>query len=303
MPAPIGDLIVIGGPTASGKSRIAAAMARTLGTEVVNADARQFYHALRIGAALPTEAERQEVRHHFIGHLEVTEVMSAGAFERAAVPVIEDLLQRNGRAVLTGGSGLYIDAVLKGFDPLPTANHAIRHALQERFRREGLAPLLEDLKQRDPATWQRIDRHNPHRVIRALEICRAGGRAASVQRTGAIRIVLDVPRPELYARIDARVDRMMADGLLEEARALLPHRGENALRTVGYSELFAHFDGTCTLEEAVALIKQHTRNFAKRQMTWLRRDDGDHERVAPDEQAVRQAIERSLTASPDRAIR
>lgn len=309
MSAPLGDLVVIAGPTASGKTRIAAAVARSLGTEVVNADARQFYRALRIGAAPPTDKEQQGVRHHFVGHLEVTQVMSAGAYERDALPVIEDLLRRTGSAVLSGGSGLYIDAVLNGFDPLPTADHAVRRELQERFQREGLPPLLEELKQRDPATWQRIDRNNPHRVVRALEICRSGGRAASAQRSGArsarpwrtIRIALDVPREVLYARIDARVDDMMAAGLVEEARALLPHREENALRTVGYRELFEHMDGRCSLEEAIARIKQHTRNYAKRQLTWLRRDP-QWQWTTPDPEAVLLRVGRERAASPDRAI-
>ena len=276
----MGTLIVIGGPTASGKSRVAASMAKHFGTAVVNADARQFYHALRIGAALPTGEEMQGVPHHFVGHLEVTETMSAGAYERAAVPLITDLLREHGFAVLTGGSGLYIDAVLNGFDALPAGDATIRRELQERFQGDGLGPLLEELQKRDPATWQRIDRHNPHRVIRALEVCRASGRPFSEQRSGrstarpwrAIKIAMELPREELYARIDARVDAMVSQGLVEEARSLLPQRDANALRTVGYRELFEHFDGRLTLEEAIALIKQHTRNYAKRQLTWLRGD-------------------------------
>lgn len=275
-----GELIVIGGPTASGKTRVAAAVARHFRTGVANADARQFYHALRIGAAPPTDEDMLGVPHHFIGHLEVDEPMSAGAYERAAVPVIERLIAARGTAVLTGGSGLYLDAVLNGFDPLPAGDRAIRRELQDRFKAGGLPPLLMELEQRDPASWRTIDKGNPHRVIRALEVCRATGRPFSEQRSGtavprpwrARKIALDVPREDLYARIDARVDRMIASGLVGEARALLPHREANALRTVGYRELFEHFDGLTTLDEAIALIKQHTRNYAKRQLTWLRRD-------------------------------
>lgn len=279
-----GVLIVVGGPTASGKSRVAAGLAKHFGTAVVNADARQFYHALRIGAALPTAEEMQGVPHHFVGHLEVSQSMSAGAYERAAVPVITDLLGKHGFAVLTGGSGLYIDAVVNGFDALPAGDPSVRRDLQERFQRDGIEPLLEELRQRDPATWQRIDRHNPHRVIRALEVCRTSGRPYSTQRSGrsaarpwqVIKIAMDLPREELYTRIDTRVDAMIAQGLVEEARGLLAARDANALRTVGYRELFAHFDGRLTLEEAIALIKQHTRNYAKRQLTWLRRDPEWH---------------------------
>lgn len=283
-----GTLIVIGGPTASGKTAAAVQLAKHYGAEVVSADARQFYRALRIGAAIPTEAEMDGVPHHFVGHLDIAEAMSAGAYERAAVPLIEDLLTANGKAVLVGGSGLYIDAVLSGLDQMPTGNSRIRTELQARFREHGLDPLLQRLAELDPATVERIDRRNPHRVIRALEVSLATGRPYSAQRMGrakerpwrTVRIAMDLPRSELYARIDARFDAMISAGLVEEARSALPVRGENALQTVGYKELFAHFDGTLTLEEAVALAKQHTRNFAKRQMTWLRRD-ADQRWMAP----------------------
>jgi tRNA dimethylallyltransferase len=280
MPGHRGDLIVIGGPTASGKTRAAVEVARHFRTDVVSADARQFYRALRIGAALPTELEMMGVKHHFVGDLEVDEHMSAGSFERAALPVIEQLIGANGKAVLVGGSGLYIDAILNGFDPLPAGDPRLRRELQEQFQRDGLEPLLAELHERDPGSWRLIDRQNPHRVIRALEVCRTSGRPFSDQRSGrkahrpwrTIKIALDVPREDLYARIDARVDRMIAAGLVEEARALLPQREANALRTVGYREFFEHFDDRITLEEAIELIKQHTRNYAKRQLTWLRRD-------------------------------
>ena len=280
MPGHRGDLIVIGGPTASGKTRVAAAVARHFSAEVVSADARQFYGALKIGAALPTDEEMMGVRHHFVGQLDVSQHMSAGAFERAALPVIEGSIAANGKVVVVGGSGLYIDAVLNGFDPLPAGDLKLRRELQEQFQREGLGPLLTELHQRDPGSWLRIDRQNPHRVIRALEVCRVSGKPFRDQRSGrrkgrpwrTSKIALDLSREELYARIDARVDRMITAGLVGEARALLPHRHANALRTVGYRELFDHFEGRTTLEEAIALIKQHTRNYAKRQLTWLRRD-------------------------------
>lgn len=275
-----GTLVVIGGPTASGKTRVAAALARSLGTEVISADSRQFYKAMRIGTARPNEAELLDVPHHFLGHLDLEETWSAGAFARAAEPVLQYLFEKHGRGVLVGGSGLYIDALIKGLDPLPAGRPEIRERIQERYKQEGLHAILQDLLQLDPVTYGRIDRNNPHRVIRALEVCQATGRPYSEQRTTPqdrddmriIRIALDLERDQLYTRINERVDRMMEEGLLEEARALLPHRELNALRTVGYTELFQHFDGTLTLAEAVEAIKQHTRNYAKRQMTWLRRD-------------------------------
>lgn len=282
MPAENRMLIVIGGPTASGKTGVAAAVAKHLGTEVISADSRQFYHAMRIGTARPSEVELLGVKHHFLGHLELTDTWSAGEFARQAEPVLQDILQRNGRAVLVGGSGLYIDALCNGLDPLPFSDPAVRDELQNEWKVKGLPSLADQLRHLDPETWRIIDKENPHRVIRALEIHRVSGLPASAQRTGprqrtdinVVRIALQLPRAELYARVDARVDRMMTEGLLDEARALLPHRQLNALNTVGYKELYAHFDGTITLVEAVALIKQHTRNYAKRQMTWLRRDAG-----------------------------
>jgi tRNA dimethylallyltransferase len=243
---------------------------------------------MHIGTARPTEAELNGVPHHFLGHLHVEETWSAGAFARAAEPVLQNILAEHGIAVLVGGSGLYIDALIKGLDPLPTGNGRLRENLQKRFQALGLEGLLTELQQLDPETWHRIDRQNPHRVIRALEVCLSTGRPYSEQRSTPldrtdmriIRLAMDLPRAELYRRIDQRVDAMIEAGLVEEARTLLPYRDLNALRTVGYRELFAHFDGELSLAEASALIKQHTRNYAKRQQTWLRRD-GDWMLVDP----------------------
>lgn len=273
-------LIVIGGPTASGKTQAAATLARHLGTEVISADSRQFYAAMRIGTARPFEEELLGVPHHFLGHLAIEETWSAGTFAREAEPVLQRILAEHGVAIMVGGSGLYIDALIKGLDPLPAGDPGLRAELQATLKKEGLTPLLARLMKLDPDTHASIDRQNPHRVIRALEVCMATGRPYSEQRTAPtdrtdariIRIAMDLPREELYARINARVDRMMTNGLLDEVRDLLPFRASNALRTVGYSELFRHLDGELSLDEAVALIKQHTRNYAKRQLTWLRRD-------------------------------
>lgn len=273
-------LVVIGGPTASGKTKAAAWIAKHFGTEVISADSRQFYHAMRIGTARPTENELLGVKHHFLGHLELEQTWSAGQFAREAEPVLQAILEAHGSAVLVGGSGLYIDALTKGLDPMPLSDPRLRERLQARHKQHGLASLLKELETHDPVTFARIDRNNPHRVIRALEVCLLTGKPFSEQHSGAkdredlklVRIALDLPREELYQRIDQRVDLMVAGGLIDEARSLLPFRDLNALRTVGYRELFDHFDGQSTLEDTITLIKQHTRNYAKRQMTWLRRD-------------------------------
>lgn len=273
-------LIVIGGPTASGKTAAAVAIAKHLGTEVISSDSRQFYADMLIGTARPTEQELQGVPHHFLGHLGIEDTWSAGAFGRAAEPVLQEILAKYGTAVLVGGSGLYIDALLKGLDPLPLGDIRFRERAEERLKREGLEVLVAELKERDPATWERIDRQNPHRVLRALEVCVLTGKPYSEQRSipkdrsdlRIVRIAMDLPRKDLYQRIDERVDAMMEAGLEAEVRGLLPYRECNSLRTVGYRELFMHFDGELTLEQSVELIKQRTRNYAKRQVTWLRRE-------------------------------
>ncbi len=275
-------LIVIGGPTASGKTAAAVAIAKHWGTEVISSDSRQFYADMLIGTARPTEQELQGVPHHFLGHLGIEDTWSAGAFGRAAEPVLQEILAKYGTAVLVGGSGLYTDALLKGLDPLPLGDIRFRERAEERLKREGLEVLVAELKERDPATWERIDRQNPHRVLRALEVCVLTGKPYSEQRSipkdrsdlRIVRIAMDLPRKDLYQRIDERVDAMMEAGLEAEARRLLPYRECNSLRTVGYRELFMHFDGELTLEQSVELIKQRTRNYAKRQVTWLRRETG-----------------------------
>ena len=264
----------------AGKTHVAASIAKHYGTEIISADSRQFYHAMRIGTARPTDEELLGVKHHFLGHLELTDTWSAGEFARQAEPVLQDILQRHGKAVMVGGSGLYIDALCNGLDPLPFSDPRVRDDLQNEWKVKGLPSLADQLRHLDPETWRIIDKDNPHRVIRALEIHHVSGRPASAQRTGprqredlnVVRIALELPRADLYARIGSRVDRMIAVGLIEEARTLLPHRQLNALNTVGYKELFAHFDGAASMEETIASIKQHTRNYAKRQLTWLRRD-------------------------------
>ncbi|MBK7246547.1 MAG: tRNA (adenosine(37)-N6)-dimethylallyltransferase MiaA [Flavobacteriales bacterium] len=297
-----GLLVVIGGPTASGKTKVAASMAKHFGTEVISGDSRQFYRAMRIGTARPSEEELLGVKHHFLGHLELNQTWSAGEFARQAEPVLQELLGDHGIAVLVGGSGLYLDAFCNGLDPMPMADHAVREKLQHRFQQHGLPDLLAELDRLDPAISTVIDRNNPQRVIRALEVCIVSGKPFSAQHKGhrqrtdirVLRIAMDVPRTELYANIDARVDQMIADGLEEEVRSLLPHRELNALRTVGYREFFEHFDGKLSREEVIELIKQHTRNYAKRQMTWLRREKAWKWAGPEDLERIKQLIHGSL---------
>lgn len=297
-----GLLVVIGGPTASGKTKVAASMAKHFGTEVISGDSRQFYRAMRIGTARPSEEELLGVKHHFLGHLELNQTWSAGEFARQAEPVLQELLGDHGIAVLVGGSGLYLDAFCNGLDPMPMADHAVREKLQHRFQQHGLPDLLAELDRLDPTISTVIDRNNPQRVIRALEVCIVSGKPFSAQHKGhrqrtdirVLRIAMDVPRTELYANIDARVDQMIADGLEEEVRSLLPHRELNALRTVGYREFFEHFDGKLSREEVIELIKQHTRNYAKRQMTWLRREKAWKWTKPDDLERIKQFIDEAL---------
>lgn len=270
-------LVVLAGPTAVGKTACAVECARALGTEVLNADARQIFRGMEIATAAPTAAEMGDVPHHFVACLDPAEPMSAGRYGAEARAVLEGVFQRRRTAVLAGGSGLYLHAVLHGLDELP-ADAAVRAALMEELGQRGLAGLVDELAVRDPLTFERIDRSNPHRVVRALEVCRIAGKPFSSFHTGAAGDVpfdalvlgLDLPRPELHARIAARLDRMVADGMEEEARRLLPLAHLNALRTVGLREWFDHFDGTLSRSQALDAIRAHTRQYARRQTTWFR---------------------------------
>ena len=277
-------VIVIGGPTASGKTAVAVQLAKQLGTEVISADSRQFYKDLPIGTGQPTGAERMGVKHHFIGHLPLDRSMSANEYAMEALPVLHDLLDRHGVAVVAGGSGLYIDALLFEFDALPPADKRLREKLTTGWQDIGIGFLQDELHRLDPITWRTIDRNNPHRMMRAIEVCLATGKPMSSLRKGKTPrpdmdvhfVALDLLRSELYSRIDARTDAMVAAGWEHEARRVYPQRALNSLQTVGYKEWFAHFDGTIERDEAIRVIKQHTRNYAKRQLTWLRKDPHWH---------------------------
>lgn len=273
-------LIVIAGPTASGKTAVAIQLAKHFNTVVLSADSRQFFGEMSIGTAKPTADELAAAPHYFINSHSITETFSVGDYERQALLLLQELFQTHPVVILAGGSGLYIKAICEGFDDLPTADPAIRERLNLELEENGLATLQERLKAVDPVYYNEVDINNPQRVIRALEVYESSGKTFSSYRTAKtnkrpfhiIKIGLDMPREILYDRINRRVDLMVKEGLVEEVKALLPSRQLNALNTVGYSELFGHFDGNSTLTEAISMIKQNTRRFAKRQMTWFRKD-------------------------------
>lgn len=274
-----GVVVAVVGPTASGKTSLAIRLAQSLSTDVVSADARQVYQSMPIGTAAPTAEECAQATHHLTEFLPPSTLYSAGAFEQDAVSLLDQLCETRGSAILCGGSGMYVKAALEGLDPLP-ADLAIRNTLNARLKAEGLAPLVEELAALDPVHCGTMDTQNPQRVIRALEVCLASGKPFSSFHQGqpkarnwrAIQVGLRPERSWLRERIALRANAMMEAGWLDEVRALLPHEGQNALNTVGYKELFAHLKGELSLEEAVELLITHTRQFAKRQLTWFQKD-------------------------------
>lgn len=275
-------LIVIGGPTASGKTALAVKLALEHGAEVFSADSRQIYRELNIGVARPTEEEMQGVPHHFINCVSIHEDYSVGRYEAELLAALETYYQNHVTAILVGGTGLYLKAITHGIDSFPDIPEEINAQLQTEWESSGLEPLTEELLQKDPDTYATLDLQNPRRVLRALAVIRATGQPFSAFKSGENKErpfsidyhILQPDREQLYDRINRRVDHMMELGLLEEARTLYPFRHLKALETVGYSELFDYFDSTSTLAEAVDKIKQHTRNYAKRQITWFRRYPG-----------------------------
>jgi tRNA dimethylallyltransferase len=274
-------LFVVVGPTAIGKTSLAIGLAKWLGCEILNADSRQVYRDMRIGTAQPTEAERAEVPHHFVDFLDVETLYSAGQFEKDALAWLDHWFSSHRTAVMVGGSGLYIKAVLDGLDDIP-ASVEIRTMLQQQLEESGIDPLLAQLEELDPLQHAKIDHANTQRVIRALEVCLASGKAFSsfhsnraVERPFDVRIIgMEMNREWLIERIDARVDVMIEEGFEAEARSFHDRAHLNALQTVGYREWFDCFDGKRSKEEAIRAIQVHTRQFAKRQMTWFKRMDG-----------------------------
>ncbi len=272
-------LIVITGPTASGKTQLAIDVAKHYQTEIVSFDSRQFFKELSIGTAKPTLEQLNEVPHHFISNISVQDEYNAGTYELDAIKKLDELFQRKEVIVATGGSGMYLDAILYGFDELPKVEEALREKLNKIYEEEGIEVLQTMLAKLDPEHYNNVDLQNPHRLLRALEVCLATGIPFSQQRKRKTKqrnftshlFGIDLEREELYGAINNRVDEMIAAGLLDEVRSLSAFCHLNALQTVGYKELFQHMEGKLDMETAVNLIKQNTRRFAKRQMTWFRK--------------------------------
>lgn len=274
-------LIVIVGPTAIGKTALAITLAQHFSTEIISADSRQFFREMSIGTAKPHPDELAAAKHHFIDSHSINTFFSTGDFEKQALDVLADIFIHHDTAIMAGGSGLYLDAVTKGLDELPDTDMQIRTELNALFEREGLEPIKTRLEEADPEYYAKVDQANPQRMIRGLEFFLSTGKKVSSFLTNSkkqrpfkiIKIGLNTERALLYQRINDRVDLMLAQGLLEEVRSLEPYKDLNALKTVGYAELFDYLDGLITYDEAVSKIKQNTRRFAKRQLTWFRRDE------------------------------
>lgn len=273
-------LLLLLGPTGVGKTELSLRVAEHFGCPIVNCDSRQIFRGIPIGTAAPTAEEQARVKHYFIATRELEEDYNAGQFERDAIALLDDLFKSHDVVVMTGGSMLYADAVCHGLDDLPAVPPDIRTQVQRGYEEKGLNWLQTEVQRLDPAYWEEVDRQNPARLMHCVELCLTTGKAYSSLRTNTrrerpfriIKIGLERPRALLYARIDERVKQMIAEGLVEEARAVYPKRALNSLQTVGYRELFAYFDGEYDLDRAIELIQQNTRHYAKRQLTWFRRD-------------------------------
>ncbi len=300
------QLIVVVGPTGSGKTSLSIDLARTFSAPIISTDSRQLYRGMPIGTAQPTTEELQAAEHHFIACRNIDEEFNCGAYEIEALKRLEQLFESHERVIAVGGSGLYIKALCEGLDELPEVSEELREGLRQRLSTEGLESLLKELELRDPQFYQTVDRQNPSRVLRALEVCLASGRPYSDFRGGEkqardfniIKVGIDMNREQLYERINRRVDIMVADGLESEALALYPHRSLNSLQTVGYREFFDYFDGTISQEEAIDLIKRNSRRYAKRQMTWFRRDDNIKWFSSPDSEPVVDYIKAMVLSLP-----
>lgn len=273
-------LITIVGPTAIGKTALSIALAKKFNAPILSCDSRQFYKEMAIGTAVPTVEEQAQAPHYFIQNRSVFEDYNVGQFERDALKTLEKLYTKNDFVIMVGGSGLYVDAVLNGLDYFPDIAPEIRENLNKKLKEQGLEALQSDLKKLDIETYNTIALDNPHRVIRALEVCIGSGKTYSsfknkpkaARNFNSIKIGLNADRQIIYDRINQRVDIMVQAGLIEEAKNVYPHKALNALQTVGYRELFSYFDGTINLDFAIEEIKKNTRRFAKRQLTWFQKD-------------------------------
>lgn len=276
-----GTLVVLGGPTAVGKTACGIEIARHFGTEIISADSRQVYRETSIGTAVPSPEELKAVKHHFVQTISLENTYNASMFEHQVLDCLQELFTRKQLVLMVGGSGMYIDAVCEGIDELPGTDPRLRKQLLKRFEEEGLEVLTGELKELDPVSYEKVDLKNHMRVLKALEISLQTGKPYSSflsdsikeRPFGIIRIALDMEREVLYDRINQRVEQMMEAGLLEEVKRIQHLRGYTALKTVGYRELFKYLDGEVSLEEAVDLIKRHTRKFARKQLTWFRKED------------------------------
>lgn len=273
-------LITVVGPTAIGKTSLSIVLAKHFSCEIISCDSRQFYKEMQIGTAVPSEEELVEVPHHFIQNRSIQDQYSVGQFEKEALSLLDLLFTKNNFVVMVGGSGLYVDAILKGLDYFPKVDPDVRKSLNQLLQKDGIETLQAQLEYLDPESYQSIDIQNPHRVIRALEICLGTAKKYShfknkpktPRNFNSIKIGLNAPREIIYQRIEQRVDSMIQEGLIDEAKKLYPFKELNALQTVGYRELFSYFDKTFTLDFAISEIKKNTRRFAKRQNTWFKKD-------------------------------
>lgn len=275
------SLIVITGPTGVGKTELCLRLADFFHLPIINADSRQIFKEIPIGTAAPTPQQQERTIHYFVGNHSLKDYYSASLYEQDTLKLLDELYKESDIALLAGGSMMYIDAVCDGIDDIPTIKEEIRETMKRRLEEEGLPALVEELKLLDSEHWEIVDRNNPRRVIHALEICHQTGKTYTSFRKNEkkkrpfniIKIVLNIPRTELYERINTRVIKMFEDGLMEEARTVYPLKGLNSLNTVGYKELFEHFDGNISLEEAVFKIQSNTRQYARKQLTWFKKDE------------------------------
>ena len=277
-------LIVIVGPTGVGKTALCLEVAERLGTFIINADSRQIFRDIPIGTAAPTAEEQKRVKHFFVGKLHINDYYNASMFENDVIELLDKLFGEKDNIIMSGGSMMYVDAVCNGIDDIPSVNESIRQQVKSLYEADGLDIIKEKLNKLDPEYFEIVDKNNPKRVIHALEICLSTGKTYTSFRTNTkkernfriIKIGLNRDRDELYSRIDKRVDLMIENGLMEEAKQMYPHKGLNSLNTVGYKELFNYFDGNCTLDEAIFKIKSNTHKYCRKQLTWFKRDKDIH---------------------------
>lgn len=298
-------LVVVLGPTASGKTDVAIRLAKYFDTEIISADSRQFYREIPIGTAAPTAQQLATVPHHFVGNLSLSEDYNISRFEQDVLSLLDEKFREKDVMVMSGGSGLYIDAVCKGIDRLPDPDPVLRQTLQEKWQQQGICVLQKQLESLDPEYYAIVDKHNHKRLLRAVEVCLQTGQKYSELRLNKpqkrsfriLKIGLNLPREQLYARINQRAETMLSNGWLEEAKSVSSFRHLNALNTLGYKELIVYLDGKLTLEEAIDKIKTNSRRYAKRQLTWFRKDKEIHWFLPKDEE-IRQFVEEFLAKNP-----